>query len=236
MYQSIKNEIFHVHTWRCKHAADDRDYEYVEKAIDLGAGRIVFTDHCPFPGDPFRSRMDMEQLEEYILTLSQLKKEYASRIEIITGLEAEYLPSYDNYYSELKKTEGLDLLILGQHMFEHEDGSLSFGDEDKSIEYVGLCRAIVDGIKTGYFDVVAHPDRSFRRCKTWTADMEHAGLEIIREAQKNNILLERNFSSMKHKKHYWKQFWSEEALEISIYGYDAHSVEEMEAFWKKKKE
>ena len=75
MYQPIENEIFHVHTWRCKHASEEQNYKYVEKAIDLGANRIVFTDHCPFPGNPFRSRMDMEQLPEYMSSLLHLKME-----------------------------------------------------------------------------------------------------------------------------------------------------------------
>ena len=51
----------------------DEDYEYIEKAIELGAARIVFTDHCPFPENPFRSRMEMEQLPEYILSMRQLR-------------------------------------------------------------------------------------------------------------------------------------------------------------------
>ena len=57
-------EIFHVHTFRCGHAGNDQDVEYVKKAVALGAKRIVFTDHCPFPGNPFKSRMEIEQLPE----------------------------------------------------------------------------------------------------------------------------------------------------------------------------
>ena len=83
MYKPIEGEIFHVHTWRCKHASEEQDYEYVEKAIDLGADRIVFTDHSPFPGNPFRSRMEIEQLPEYISSLCQLKKEYGAKIDAI---------------------------------------------------------------------------------------------------------------------------------------------------------
>lgn len=234
MYQPIENEIFHVHTWRCKHASEEKDYEYVEKAIDLGASRIVFTDHSPFLDNPFRSRMDIEQLTEYISSLNQLQKEFREKIEIKIGLEVEYLPSFHEFYAELVKIEGLDLLMLGQHMFEHEDGSWSFADKEQSGEYIGLCNAIVEGIKTGYFDVVAHPDRSFRRCKDWTEDMMQASAEIVMAAKNYNVLLERNYSSMKHKKHYWKQFWSKETVANSIYGYDAHSVAEMETIWKKR--
>ncbi len=34
----------------------------------------VFTDHCPFPENPFRGRIEIEQLPEYILSMKQLKK------------------------------------------------------------------------------------------------------------------------------------------------------------------
>jgi len=49
--------IYHVHTHRCKHASDEDDKLYVEKAIELGAKEIVFTDHCPFPNTPFKNRV-----------------------------------------------------------------------------------------------------------------------------------------------------------------------------------
>ncbi len=85
MYQPIQGEIFHVHTKRCQHAGDHPDEAYIEKAIELGASRIVFTDHAPFPGNPFRNRMDMEQLPEYIETMHRNKKTYQDRIEILCG-------------------------------------------------------------------------------------------------------------------------------------------------------
>lgn len=234
MYKPIANEIFHVHTWRCGHAGSEKDYEYIESAIQLGASRIVFTDHCPFPGNPFRSRMKIEQLPEYLDTLSRFKDRYKMDIEILIGLEAEYLPSFHEYYPELLKNDELDLLILGQHMYEHETGGWSFADEDKSQEYEGLCKAIVEGIKTDCFDVVAHPDRSFRRCKEWTDKMKQASNQIIEEAQKHNVLLEKNYSSMRHKNYFWNQFWTKVATEKSIHGYDAHSVSEMERIFNTK--
>lgn len=40
MYKPIQNEVFHVHTWRCKHAGDECDREYVDRAVMLGADRI----------------------------------------------------------------------------------------------------------------------------------------------------------------------------------------------------
>jgi len=77
MYRPIPNEIFHVHTWRCEHAGEEQDCEYVKKAIELGASRIVFTDHCPFPGNPFRKR-----IRSILVCLRQLLR--LQRLDILT--------------------------------------------------------------------------------------------------------------------------------------------------------
>lgn len=228
MYQPIDNEIFHVHTKRCKHAGDDEDYKYVESAINLQADRIVFTDHAPFPGDPFRNRMEMEELADYIDSMKALRKEYGGQIEVLFGLEIEYLPKFQTYYRELYDAKNFDLLMLGQHFYENEDGSYSFQNEDKSEEFKGLSAATVQGIETELFDVVAHPDRIFRRCKEWNTAMMGASYDIINAAAKHQVLLEKNFTSRRRKNQYWPPFWVRAAGKPMLTGYDAHSVEEME--------
>lgn len=35
------NHIFHVHTWRCKHASDEPDEQYIKTALSLGASKFV---------------------------------------------------------------------------------------------------------------------------------------------------------------------------------------------------
>lgn len=226
------SSIFHVHTFRCKHAGDEVDKLYVEKAIELGAEAIVFTDHSPFPGNPFGNRMDIEQLPEYIDTVNSLKQKYASDIVVNVGLEIEYLPKFREYYKELHLSERLDIMMLGQHFYENADGSYSFSDAEKSREFVGLGKALEQGMQTGYFSVVAHPNRCFRRCKEWTGEMEAVSKRIISMAQKHGVILERNYSSMKRKKQYWSQFWELATGVEQVYGYDAHSVTEMEETWK----
>ena len=68
--------LFYVHTFRCGHAKMISDEEYIEKAISLNATDIWFTNHAPFPGNPFGGRMKYEELPEYISTLKGLKKQY----------------------------------------------------------------------------------------------------------------------------------------------------------------
>lgn len=87
-------DIFHVHTYRCIYAEDVSNELYIKKAIELGADRITFTDHAPFPGNIFHNRMEYEQLPEYVNTLRQLKRKYEGQIIVRTGLEIEYLPGF----------------------------------------------------------------------------------------------------------------------------------------------
>ena len=228
-YRSISDEVFHVHTHRCKHASLASDFEYVEKAMELGAKRIVFTDHAPFPDNPFGNRMLIEELPEYISSISNLKKEYKKSIEVYCGLEIEYLPSFEKYYLELKKNEGIALLTLGQHFYEYERGKYSFEDEDNTKEFKGLCQAMVSGINTGLFDVVAHPDRAFRRCKQLGKSEMELAQDVIRAASENGVYLEKNYSSMHKENQYREEFWTLlPPKAMVIYGLDAHSIMEME--------
>ena len=96
---------YHTHTKRCGHA-DGSEREYIEAAIENGIQILGFSDHAPYTfGDGYANhiRMGMNELEEYIGTLSELKKEYAKDIQIHIGLEMEYFPQFfDETYEKLK--------------------------------------------------------------------------------------------------------------------------------------
>lgn len=226
--------VFHVHTYRCGHAENFHDEAYVIRALQLGASDLWFSDHAPFPGNPFGNRMQFSQLREYICTLQFLKERYAGQIDIHVGLEIEYFSSFDRsgYYRDLKGTPGIEFLLLGQHMAELGPLKYSFSTDNTWLmenEYKVLGKATVSGIKSGYFNFVAHPDRIFRRCKTWTSEMETVATSIIQAAVVGNTPLEQNEESKRNKRHYWPQFWELAAkhdIQV-IHGLDAHSVDEL---------
>ncbi len=240
------NEIFHVHTFRCKHASEEGDEEYVKKAICLGAKAIAFTDHGPFPDNIFGNRMDIEELPEYIHSLNSLKEKYKNQITVYVGLEIEYFKGFDcmedggSHYKKLKAMEGLDFLMLGQHMYEVSPGNYSFSlskDDINKLEAPGIGKSIVDGIATGYFDVVAHPDRTFRRRKVWDEELAQIGRSIIEQAIRYGVILEQNESSKLYKGQYWPEFWDmakvisdrmpeDKDLKL-IRGLDAHETAEL---------
>lgn len=223
--------IFHVHSWRCGHAENISDKAYVEKAVEMGAGEIVFTDHAPFPGNPFYNRMHMEKLPEYISTLSELKNKFKESIIIKIGLEIEYLPSFENYYHTLLDMPELDLLLLGQHFFEVSPGSFCFNNDrksDKEYRLNGIMEAQIKGIESGFFKVIAHPDRCFRDMNFWNPKMEQLSKKFVKAADKHHIILEKNLSSMKKEKEYWSEFWNLVPTSIGVInGCDAHFLSEL---------
>ena len=97
-------------------------------------------------------------------------------------------------------------------------------------EYTALGDAMIAGMKTGCFKSVAHPDRIFRRQKIWTPEMEAVAVRVIDAAVKYGLPLEKNCSSMRHKHHYWEEFWkiAEEKGAETVIGLDAHKLKRLE--------
>lgn len=74
------NNLFHIHTYRCGHAENINDEKYILKAIEKQYTDIWFSDHAPFPNNPFGGRMKFEELNEY---------KYLGNA-IIKGIQSEY--------------------------------------------------------------------------------------------------------------------------------------------------
>ena len=177
--------------------------------------------------------MYMSQLPENVSTLKALQAQYADRIRIRVGLECEYLPSLDGYIRSLIPEYGLEFLILGQHIYEHADGTTNFFDDEETkvrCDMSGLGEGMLAGIKTGLFETVAHPDRIFRRRKHWGDEETAMARRIIRAAMEQGIPLEINMESRNYPEYhfYWPEFWELVPPECEIvYGVDAHAVSEL---------
>lgn len=233
--------IFHVHTPLCGHADHVPIESYVDKAVAAGADEIWFTDHAPFPGDQFFSRMKYGELPVYISDLEKLKRR-RKNITVHIGLEIEYLDTFANrhYYDLLlQHYPQIECLLLGQHFAELDNGEYSYqlSVDDKKDEYVYLSSAIERGMQTKLFCAVAHPDRIFRHCKQWTPRMERTAKNMILTAARTGTALEINSESKRKRHQYWPQFWTlvknfnsnaqeTERIQI-IYGADAHHLREI---------
>ena len=238
MFLSIyidKNELFHVHTYRCGHAENVPDEAYVKKAVELGAAGIFFTDHTPFPGNDIPYRMDIEELPEYLGTIHSLRDKYAGVIDVRVGLEIEYFPSFQGYYEKLREDPLIDLMMIGQHAYEVSPGLYSFQLDltGKRLErFEGFGEAMIRGMESGMFEVIAHPDRMFTGEPEWTKAMDDLSRRIIECACRNNVKLEKNLESVKRGVSYWEEFWDLVPEEAGIVvGTDSHSIADLVLKW-----
>ena len=222
---------FHTHTTRCKHATGT-EREYVENSIKAGFEVLGFSDHAPYlfeGGHVSRIRMFMEELEGYVRTIEELKREYKNEIQIFTGLEMEYFPKlFDRTFAEIIKYP-MDYLILGQHCFDDEVGFEYTGrkwEEESRLEtYVERLTTAID---TGLFTYVAHPDIINY---VGAADIYEKHMRRLAKYLKDhNMPIEINVNGYREQKQYPKKAFLEIAVQEGcdfIVGVDAHRPQEM---------
>ena len=218
---------YHTHTKRCHHATGE-DREYVENAIKAGIKTLGFSDHAPYPSLKFKVsnpyRVDCGA--EYTESILALKKEYKNDIDILLGFELEYYPEYHKQEKEYLQSFNYDYLILGQHQ-------LIKGDDYKVVytptptytltEYVDT---VIEGLKTGDFKILAHPDVSTAYAPKEQKEIEYT--KLCQVAKQLDIPLELNLLGVREGRTYPTEQFFEVAGKIGnkvIIGFDAHSPE-----------
>ena len=219
---------YHSHTWRCNHARGT-EREYIEQAITSGIQVLGFSDHTPNPyswniNDGIR--MMPEQTEEYFRTIFDLKREYAGQIELHAGVEVEYIPGEFYKLAEYLKGFGCEYLIMGQH---YVDGVyVRFIPEDAAALHNHIDQ-ILDGLATGEFIYLAHPDLF-----VWNGPKEIYVQEmtrLCRGVKQLGVPMEYNLLGLRNGRNYPNElFWELAAAEGNtvILGVDAHDTEDLQ--------
>lgn len=223
---------YHTHTTRCNHATGT-PREYIEAAIRNGTKILGFSDHVPYPfSNGFVSdlRMAVAETGDYIREMLALREEYADRIQLPVGYEAEFFPDDFDAMLENIRQYPCDYLILGQHYVGtehtgHHSGTL-FTDESILTGYVDqVCR----GLDTGVFTYLAHPDVPWFEGDAAFYRREMARLCVY--AADRKIPLEINMYGLAKKRNYpTDRFW-QIAAEVGndvVIGCDAHSPSMLE--------
>ncbi len=229
---------FHTHNYRCRHAVGNVE-DYVKVAIREGYTELGISDHAPLPLY-YSDRMGMEQLEGYLKEIEEAQKKYEGKIKIYKSLEIEYFPEFVGYYKELR--EKLDYMVLGLHGFKimGEDRVYSSWKVKSEVHMEAYADYMVEALKSGYFDYVAHPDLYMAKYPEWTKASENAAHKICNAAEILDIPLEVNANGIRkflsrypERERYgypYKEFWDIVSLYKirSIIGSDAHDYNEME--------
>ena len=218
---------YHTHTARCHHATGT-ERKYVENAIARGLQIFGFSDHTPqyFPGDYYSTmRMFPEELGDYCNDVRALQAEFAGKIEIPLGVEAEYYPVTWKELVPHLQDAGVEYMILGQHNTgnEYDAPHNSIATVDTSL-LVCYCDQVITAMETGKFTYVAHPDflNFIGDPKIYQQQMQR----ICKASIDTDTPLEINLLGVREHRHYPNLlFWEVAAQEGCkvVLGMDAHS-------------
>ena len=158
---------YHVHTFRCGHAGGE-SRDFVLRALELGLSEIGFTDHIPLyflppeDRDP-RLAMTEGQSPDYLAEVEALRKEFAGRIVVRLGLEADYAEGFEDVLRRWLGRADWDFVLGSVHWVAGDwidaPGSAGrFEKEGTEALYREYYRLLARAARTGLFDVLSHFD------------------------------------------------------------------------------
>jgi histidinol-phosphatase (PHP family) len=159
----------HVHTARCGHATGGDD-EIIEAAIARGLAAIAFTDHAPFYWLPRAERdpglaMAFEELPRYVEDVLALKERYRRQIEVLLGVEADYIPGREEVLVRLLEAYPFDIVLGSVHFLDGwlvdaptSLARLGQGQDEVDKIWVRYAELLVAAANSCLFDVLAHLD------------------------------------------------------------------------------
>lgn len=184
-------------------------------AIERGLTQIVITDHMPLP---FETRFCVQpsEMAAYRRDVLRLKNQLSDRLEVLLGMEMEYLPSCRSWVEGIAAL-GWDRLIGSVHFVEKGgramilNGSRSefetalrelFGGDGKSLVtayYRQLQRVVNSGLfhVVGHFDVIRKHNRGARFFDDQAAWYRELVLETIEAVERQGMQVELNLGGLR---------------------------------------
>lgn len=191
----------HVHTTRCKHAIGSME-AYVDSAIEHGLKAIGFADHNPLPnglGD--NVRMEESELDDYVKCVLDLRQRYQGRIEVLLGLEMDYVEGLEAYLEKQLADHPWDYIIGSIHYLDPECRQISWprnftGDVAQLYaRYFELVRKMAG---SGLCDIIAHFDVPKRSGRVHTEHETGDITRTLKEIAHAGLCLEVNTSGYRH--------------------------------------
>ena len=186
---------YHSHCLYCDGRAAME--EFVRFALSKGFSSYGFSSHAPLPFST-PCNMEWDRMEDYLSEFFKLKNKYNKDIELLIGLEIDYINEKCQPASICYQTLPLDYRIGSVHMLLSPSGKVVDMDTcpdtfarlvneffEKDIVYV-LClyyRSLMRMVETGGFDIVGHMDKIH-----YNASCYHPGL--LDESWYNRLVYE----------------------------------------------
>lgn len=153
---------YHVHTTYSRHGSGTMT-EYVESALTAGLSQMGFTDHLPWVGEgnvPWC--IPGNEFDAYLADVAALKQRY-HQIEILLGVEADFVPGLEDQTRALIARASFDYVIgsvhfLGGWNFDDADAQDEWQSRDIDEVYVEYWNTVAASAETGLFSIIGHCD------------------------------------------------------------------------------
>ncbi len=179
----------HIHSPYCPHGSSDTFESYCEQAIRQGLKGITFTEHAPLPRgfvDPTPqqdSGMKLEDLTSYVETIQALKEKYRNRLNVLLGLEVDYIEGFEAETKAFLQQYGplLDDGILSVHFLKAGERYICMDYAPESFRSLVEWYGSIDDVYRHYYETVR---------KSITSDLGHykpkrlGHLTLVRKFQK----------------------------------------------------
>lgn len=142
----------------------------MEAAIAQGLAAIAVTDHLPFYWLP-RERHDPtlamvpEEFPRYVDAVLALKKRYRGRIEVLLGIEADYVEGFEEALEAELARYPFDVVLGSEHWLDGwwVDAPSSVaryreGQSEVDTIWARYAQSVVAATSSGLFDVLTHLD------------------------------------------------------------------------------
>lgn len=227
---------YHNHTILCKHA-EGHIGQYVEQAVRKGIKQIAFTDHNPMP-DNFDTahRMSYHEMDHYAKMIESVRQKFPE-IKILFGIEMDHYPGNERENENFLNRYDFDLAIMSVHFMKHwppGNWVFNYNFPNKSYEdvYRDYLNTILEGAKTGLYDVLGHVDIIRQPGHSMVKMISDEVDSFLSEVHKLNMTIEINSSGFRkqHQDSFPGLDWLDriKANNINIcVGSDSHAPEQV---------
>lgn len=188
---------FHTHNYLCGHAGGTVA-DYAREAVKHGYNVLGISDHFASHCDHNPCYITWNTIDsEYLPQFDEAERLYGDKLTLLKSVEVAYYDGAFDYYRRLR--DKLDYVVLGQHGYVfngRRQNSFFDGNDDENV--IAYCNHSVTALKTGLFDVFAHPDLIFYNNPVITERMRKAFDFMIRVAVEQNVILELNANGIRN--------------------------------------
>ena len=192
---------YHMHTPLCKHAGGPME-DYVQRGIELGLREIGFADHNPLPdGRSNNVRMEEAELDYYVERVTELRFRYRGKIDVMLGLEMDYLEGLEDYLGQQLARYPWDYVIGSIHFLDNACREPSWPRNyagDGHALYARYFERMRQLARSGLCDIIAHFDVAKRSGHLPGEGEAEDVASTLQEIKTAGICMEINTSGYRH--------------------------------------